>query len=113
VHRYLGPGMKGLVVAGIIAAAVTTFEAIGAAMAALLTRDIYARLIVPNAADGHYLAVSRLATVLVVALSFAYIPFILRQATMVDFFLNATKVAVTPLLTVFLLGVFTRVHRHS
>jgi SSS family solute:Na+ symporter len=41
VDRYLASGMKGLVVAGVLASAVSTFEGIGAALSALFTRDIY------------------------------------------------------------------------
>jgi SSS family solute:Na+ symporter len=113
VDRYLASGLKGLVVAGVVAAAVSTYEGIGAALSALFTRDIYARLMVKDSSDRHYLIVSRVATLVLVALSFAYVPFILRERTMVDFFLNITSVFVTPLMTVYLMGVFTRVHRRS
>jgi SSS family solute:Na+ symporter len=113
VDMYLGPGLKGLVVAGVIASAVSTFEGIGAALSALFTRDVYARLFVPNAPDEHYLRISRWATVAFVAVSFAYIPFMLRSTNIVTFFVRITSVFVTPLMTIYLVGVLTPVHRRS
>ena len=113
VDQYLASGMKGLVVAGVLASAASTFQGITAALSALFTRDIYARLLVKEASGQHYLTVSRLATVLFVALSFAYVPFVLYSSSIVDFFVRITSVFVTPLLTVYLVGVMTRVDRRS
>ena len=99
--------------AGVIAAAITTYEGIGSALAALCTRDIYARLLVRDREDSHYFRVSRWVTPFVVAASFAYIPFILRFENIAGFFIRVTSVFVIPLMTVYLMGVFTRVHRRS
>jgi SSS family solute:Na+ symporter len=113
VGAYLGTGLKGVVVAGVVASAVSTLEGIGAALAALFTRDIYARLLVRSASDAHYLRVSRLSTVVVVAGSFLYVPLILRADGIVSFFVGITSVLVTPLLTIYLVGVLTGAHRRS
>jgi hypothetical protein len=45
--------------------------------------------------------------------SFLYVPFILRASTIVEFFVRITSVFVTPLMTVYLMGVLTHVHRGS
>ena len=113
VDQYLASGVKGLVVAGMVASAISTFEGIGAALSALFTRDIYARLIVKDAAERHYLLVSRTATFGCVLLSFAWVPFFLSAPTIVDGFVRVTSVFVTPLMTVYLVGVLTQVHRRS
>ena len=113
VDQYLGNGLKGIVVAGVIASTVSTFEGTGAALSALFTRDIYGRFLVAGARDSHYLAVSRATTIVIVAVSFAYVPFILRASNMVDYFVRITSVFVTPLMTVYLMGALTRVHRRS
>ncbi|MGB0578531.1 MAG: sodium:solute symporter family transporter [Limisphaerales bacterium] len=110
---YLGVGLKGIVVAGILAAAVSTFDSMGSALSALFTRDIYARLIAKDRDDAHYVQVSRLATAGVLALGFAYIPFISSKATMLDAFLTLIPVFVTPLFTVYIIGVFTRAPRRA
>ena len=39
VNELLAPGLKGLVVAGLLAASISTFTGIGAALSALFTRD--------------------------------------------------------------------------
>jgi len=113
VDRYLASGMKGLVVAGVLASSTSTFQGIGAALSAIFTRDVYARLLVKEASDRHYLTVSRVTTIVIVALSFVYVPFILSSKTIVDFFVRITSVFVTPLLTVYLVGVLTRADRRS
>jgi SSS family solute:Na+ symporter len=107
---YLGVGLKGLVVAGIVAAAISTFDSIGSSLSALFTRDIYARLIAPDRDDKHYVQVSRWATVAVLALGFAYLPFIGSKETMLQAFLTLIPVFVTPLFSVYLIGLFTRAH---
>ncbi len=107
---YLGVGLKGLVVAAIFAAAISTFDSMGSSLSALFTRDIYARLIAKNRDDAHYVKVSRWATVVILALGFAYIPFISSKDTMLKAFLTLIPVFVTPLFTVYLVGIFTRAH---
>ena len=113
VDQYLGSGIKGVVVAGVMASSVSTFEGVGAALSAVFTRDIYGRFLVKRASEGHYLAVSRMSTILIVALSFGFVPFILSSSTIVDFFVRITSVFVTPLMTVYLMGVLTPVNRRS
>lgn len=110
---YLGAGLKGLVVAGIVAAAVSTFDSMGSSLSALFTRDLYARLLVKNRDDAHYVRVSRWATVAILALGFLYIPFISSKATMLEAFLTLIPVFVTPLFTIYLIGIFTPAHRRA
>ncbi|MEC9031886.1 MAG: hypothetical protein VYB15_08400, partial [Planctomycetota bacterium] len=57
--------LKGVVVAGILAAALSTVDSIGSTLSALFTRDIYARFIVRDGDDNHYLKVGRWVTPLV------------------------------------------------
>lgn len=110
---YLGVGLKGLVVAGIFAAAISTFDSMGSSLSALFTRDIYARLIARDKDDAHYVRVSRLATVAILALGFAYIPFISSKDTMLKAFLTLIPVFVTPLFTIYIIGILTRAHRKA
>jgi solute:Na+ symporter, SSS family len=112
IRDFTTVGFKGIVVAGLLAAAISTYAGIGAAMSALLTRDVYARLIVRNRDDKHYLRVGRWLTLAVTLGSFIYMPFLLEQGMMI-FYLDLVAAFVIPLLTVYLMGVFTRVHRKS
>ena len=111
-HVLLDDGTRGLVVAGIIAAAISTFDSMGSALSAVFTRDIYG-LFRPNRDDAHYVRVSRIATVVILALGFAYLPFIRSKGSMLTAFLTLIPVFVSPLFTVYLVGVFTRAPRIS
>ena len=111
ISQFLTTGLIGIVVAGILAGGISTFDSIGSALAAVITRDLYARFLVPNQTDEHYLTLSKILTCLVIAVSFAYIPFL--EGGMVEFYLNITRVAVMPLFTIYLMGALTRVHRRS
>lgn len=110
---YLGVGLKGIVVAGIVAAAISTFDSMGSSLSALFTRDIYARIIVTDRDDAHYVRVSRWATVAILAIGFAYLPFIGSKETMLQAFLTLIPVFVTPLFTVYVIGIFTAAHAKS
>jgi len=104
-------GLKGLVVAGVLAASLSTFDSIGSTLSALLTRDVYARFIVRNKNDRHYMRVGQWLTPLIIGGSFFYVPFM--KSGMLLFYLDLTSTFVIPLLTLFLLGSLTRVHRRA
>ena len=104
-------GLLGIIVAGLLAGGLSTYDSIGSALASVFTRDIYARFIHRHGTDRHYLLVSRIVTVVVILASFAYIPFL--KAGMLEFYLKLAGVAVIPLFTVYLMGVFTGVARSS
>lgn len=105
------PGLKGVVVAGIMAASFSTYDSIGSTISALLTRDVYGRLLVSNRDDKHYLFVGRWLTPAIIFGSFLYLPWL--DGGMFNFYLQMVGALVSPLLTVYLLGAMTRVHRHS
>ena len=104
-------GLLGIVVAGLLAGGLSTYDSIGSALASVFTRDVYARFVVRSANDHHYLTVSRIVTLLFIAISFAYIPFL--KLGMLAFYLKISGVAVVPLFAVYLMGVLTRAARRS
>ena len=104
-------GLKGMVVAGMLAAALSTYDSIGSSLSALLTRDVYARLLVRDRDDRHYLRVGQVLTPFIILGSFAYVPFM--EAGMLAFYVDITSTFVVPLLTPFLMGVLTPVNRRS
>ena len=112
IEQFGAVGLTGLVVAGIFAAAFSTYDSIGSSLSALITRDIYGRLLVKNRDDRHYLGIGRWLTPVIIFGSFGYVPLLLRQG-MIDTYLSVVGSFVVPLLTVYLLGAFTRVHRSS
>ena len=112
VRDLTSAGLKGLIVAGVMAAAFSTYDSIGSTLSALLTRDVYRRMIAPDRDDAHYLAVGRWLTPVIIFGSFLYIPALLSGG-MIDFYLKVVSSFVVPLLVVYLIGSFTRAHRSS
>jgi SSS family solute:Na+ symporter len=112
VRDYTQVGLRGLVLAGIIAASFSTYDSIGSTISALLTRDVYARLLVRDRDDAHYLKVGRWLTPMIIFGSFIYVPFLLSEG-MILFYLKIVGTFVVPLLTIYLMGALTRVHRKS
>tara|TARA_Y100000588_G_scaffold234265_1_gene247845 strand:- start:5579 stop:7333 length:1755 start_codon:yes stop_codon:yes gene_type:complete len=106
-------GLTGLVVAGVIAAIFSTFDSIGSTLSALLVRDVYARFIVRNKDDRHYLRVGQWLTPVIIFGSFLYVPFLQQGQGMLLFYIELAGAFVIPLLALYLMGVFTRVNRRS
>ena len=109
LKNYLPTGLIGLVLAGIVAGGYSTFDSIGIGISSLFVRDIYARFIVKNGSDAHYTRVGRITVPFIILLGFLYVPFL--QGGMVLFYLRLAGAIQVPLMTVILMGVFTRVHR--
>ncbi len=105
------PGLKGVVLAGVMAASFSTYDSIGSTLSALLTRDVYGRLLVKNRNDQHYVWVGRWLTPAIIFGSFLYLPWL--GGGMFNFYLQMVGAIVSPLLTVYLMGTMTRVHRRS
>lgn len=113
VRELTSVGMKGLIVAGVVAACFSTFDSIGSTVPSLLVRDVFARLVVKDRPDSYYVAVSRWLTPAVILGSFAFVPLLLQERGMLMVFLDWVGAFVVPLLAVYLMGAFTRVHRSS
>ncbi len=64
--KYLGPGVLGLVIAGLLAAFMSTFSATVNAAASYIVRDLWQPLVVPRAEERHLVRASYAATVAVV-----------------------------------------------
>ena len=106
-------GLKGLIVAGVVAAIFSTFDSIGSTLSSLLVRDVYARFLVVDRDDRHYLRVGQWLTPVMIFGSFGYVPLLLQERGMLLFYVDVVGAFVVPLLTIYLMGVFTRVHRRS
>ncbi len=103
--------LAGVVLAGVLAACLSTYDSIGSALGAVFARDLFSRFIAPRASERDSLAASRVAAALCIAVSFAYVPFL--EQGMVSFYLRLSSVAVVPLGTVFAVGVLSRAGRAS
>ena len=113
VRELTSTGVRGLVVAGIVASAFSTLDSIGSTVPSLLVRDIYARLLVTDRDDAYYVRASRMMTPLVILGSFGFVPLLLQEKGMLLVLLDWVGAFVVPLLAVHLMGEFTRAHRSS
>lgn len=71
VQLLLPSGLLGLMVASLLATAMSTCSAFMIDAAALFTEDIYRQLIAPSKGEKHYLLVARAASLIVTAVGFA------------------------------------------
>lgn len=72
VRRFLPVGIAGLLIAGLLAAFMSTFAATVNAAPAYLVNDIYKKYINPNAPDKTYVRLSYLSSVLVVVVGISF-----------------------------------------
>ncbi|PCJ95516.1 MAG: sodium:solute symporter [Flavobacteriaceae bacterium] len=71
INNHIPVGIKGLLLAGLLAAFMSTFSAFVNAGPAYIVNDIYKKYFKPKASDNHYIKVSHIASVLVVILGVA------------------------------------------
>jgi len=106
------PGMRGLMLAGLFAAAMSSFASAVQAMASTLVLDFY-RPLAPGRSEAHYLGVSRWAVLLwgVLLAGFAVMCIRLQGGSgkgLIAFAMGVMVYAYTGLLAVFLTAIFTR-----
>ncbi len=107
IMTFLPSGARGLVVAGLIAALMSSLSSMFNSSSTLLTIDIFKRLR-PHADDKTLVNFGRLATAGIVALGLLWIPFIgaLSNERMYVFLLNAQAYVAPPITACFVFGIF-------
>jgi len=108
VQRLLPPGLTGLMVAALLAALMSSLSSVFNSCSTLITMDIYRKLH-PQAGERRLVWVGRLSTVLVVALSIAWIPFIRYLDDEIYQYLQSVQAYVgAPITATFLTGILWR-----
>jgi SSS family solute:Na+ symporter len=107
VTALLPAGLRGLVVAGIMAALMSSLSSLFNSTAALFTVDIYDKLR-PEATERQLVGVGRIATLVVVVLGLAWIPVmpLISKGGLYQYLQNVQSYLAPPITAVFLLGVF-------
>jgi SSS family solute:Na+ symporter len=110
VVTQLPTGFKGLVVAGVLAAAMSTLDSSLNAVATVGVVDVYRRHLAPGRDDGHYLRVARLLSWLATAGMIAGAILLLdaRTKTLEDAAITLIALTSGGLLGLYLLGFLTR-----
>jgi solute:Na+ symporter, SSS family len=99
-------GLKGLVVAGLLAALMSSLASVFNSCSTLFTVDIYKKLR-PNTAEKDLIKIGRIATVIVVILGIMWIPIMQNISGVLYQYLQSVQAYIAPPITaVFLLGIF-------
>lgn len=109
VTGLLPVGLRGLVVAGLLAALMSSLSSLFNSSASLFTVDIYERLR-PGMSEGHLVNVGRAATTVVVGLGLLWIPVMsaISELGLYHYLQSVQQYLAPPITSVFLLGLFWR-----
>ena len=106
VVRLMPTGLQGLMVAAMLAALMSSLSAVFNSSSTIFTMDFYKKW-KPNASDREMVHMGRIATVVMVALSLAWIPFMSRISSQLYIYLQSVQAYIAPpIAAVFLFGVF-------
>jgi solute:Na+ symporter, SSS family len=105
----LPEGLRGLVLAGMLAALMSSLASLFNSTATLFTVDFYKRLR-PQVSEAHLVNVGRIATVAVVGAGMAWIPFLqsLGTGSLYGYLQLVQSLLAPSIAAVFMLGIFSR-----
>src|SRR5919204_1769594 len=107
VKDLLPEGLRGIVVAGLLAALMSSMAGAFNASSTLFTMDLYTKL-KPNASQHQLVWVGRLATAAMVVISLLWIPVIQGARGLYDYLQGVQGYLAPPIFTVFVFGIFNR-----
>ena len=108
IGTLLPVGVKGLVVAGLLAALMSSLSSVFNSCSTLITWDIYRKLR-PDAKERNLVLVGQLSTVALVGMGLAWIPMMKLISGQIYQYLQSVQAYIAPpIAAVFLLGVFWR-----
>ena len=110
VQALLPVGVRGLIVAGLLSALMSSLASLYNSCATLFTMDIYNK-VRPGASDARQVTVGRIATVIVVICGMVWIPIMKTMSGktgLYDYLQNVQAFLAPPITAVFLLGLFFR-----
>jgi SSS family solute:Na+ symporter len=108
VVKYLPAGLLGLVLAAVFAASMSASSAELNALASTTVVDVYKRLLRPEAGEGHYVLVSRLATVVWGAFAITFAEQASRLGSLVEAVNILGSLFYGTILGIFLAGFYVR-----
>lgn len=106
IAALLPAGVRGLVVAGLLAALMSSLSSVFNSCSTLITLDIYKKMR-PEASERRLVVVGQLSTIVLVALGLAWIPLMDKISGQLYTYLQSVQAYISPpIAAVFLLGVF-------
>ncbi|MGB3180324.1 MAG: sodium:solute symporter [Cyclobacteriaceae bacterium] len=108
IQSLLPSGLVGLVIAGLLAALMSSLSSVFNSTSTLFTLDIYKRF-APNASEKRLVIVGQIATAVLVGVGLLWIPFMKNVSSQLFTYLQSVQAYIAPPITaVFLLGLFFR-----
>ncbi len=107
VAYVLPVGVRGLVVAGLLAALMSSLAGVFNASSTLFTMDFYSRL-KPKSTQQHLVWIGRVATAIMVLIGLLWIPVIRGGRGLYDYLQGVQSYLAPPIFVVFFLGVFNK-----
>lgn len=107
VAHILPIGIRGIVVAGLLAALMSSLAGVFNASSTLFTMDFYSRLR-PESSERHLVWMGRVATGVMVVIGLAWIPVIQGGRGLYDYLQGVQAYLAPPIFVVFFLGVFNK-----
>ena len=107
VATVLPAGVRGLVVAGLLAALMSSLAGVFNASSTLFTMDFYSRMR-PKASQAQLVWVGRIATAIMVVIGLIWIPVIQGGRGLYDYLQGVQAYLAPPIFVVFFLGIFNK-----
>lgn len=105
VAHILPVGVRGIVVAGLLAALMSSLAGVFNASSTLFTMDFYSKF-KPDASESHLVWMGRLATVVMVVIGLLWIPVIQGSRGLYDYLQGVQAYLAPPIFVVFFFGIF-------
>lgn len=107
VATVLPPGIRGIVVAGLLAALMSSLAGVFNASSTLFTMDLYSKF-KPNVSEKQLVNVGRIATTVMVIVGLLWIPVIQGSRGLYDYLQSVQGYLAPPIFVVFFFGVFNK-----
>jgi SSS family solute:Na+ symporter len=107
VQHVMPPGLRGIVVAGLLAALMSSLAGVFNACSTLFTMDFYKKLH-PGATEHQLVWIGRVATTVMVLVGLAWIPVIQGARGLYDYLQGVQGYLAPPIFAVFFFGVFMK-----
>ncbi|MEQ8209244.1 MAG: sodium:solute symporter [Lacipirellulaceae bacterium] len=107
VMNVLPAGIRGIVVAGLLSALMSSLAGVFNACSTLFTIDLYSKLR-PDATQSQLVWIGRVATAVMVALGLAWVPVIANQSGLYGYLQSVQAYLAPPIFVVFFGGIFFR-----
>ncbi len=108
VHYFLGPGLRGFMVAAVLGAIMSTVSSIVNATASVFTNDIYQRWLRPGAGERVLVRTGRLAGFATLLVAYPLVLFAAKYSFIFTYSQNAWCVLAIPIMIVFTFGAIWR-----